>query len=323
MPQGKVSVSIVCYNNIGFLEGCLESLRGQSCPPAEVVLVDNASSDGSAEYVAEHFPEVRVIKLDNNIHFSGGHNIGIRNTSGEYVLVLNTDVVLEPDFLCEMVKAAEVDKTIGSVSGRIVRTGGKLMDTTGLFLGRDRRPLERGYGEPDTGGYAAPGFIFGAGGVSPLYRREMLESISECGEYFDEGFEAYYEDMDIAWRAHNAGWSAYYAPKAGASHARGGTNKISPPGLNFLRRYDFTYLSKEMKARLLANRYKAILKNDSLTDFLRDFPFIFLYDIKIWAYVVLFAPEVIPLFIRRLPGFKDSLRRRGIIQKKARCTPKT
>ena len=305
-----VSVSIVSFNNRQYLDSCLRSVLEQDYPNVEAVLVDNGSTDGSIAFVKGRFPAVRVIENGANLHFCKGHNIGIRSTEGEYVLALNTDVVLEKDFVSEMVKAASIDGRIGSVSGKILRTGGGRIDTTGLFLGRSRKPVERGYGEPDRGQYETAGYVFGAGGVSPLYRRAMLEDIAIDGEYFDETYDSYYEDMDLAWRAHIRGWKAYYTPRAVAYHMRGGSNKLNRPALPFLRRYDFAYLSDQMKARLVKNRWLTMLKDDKPLDFLLNLPFIFLYDIKLWAYLFVFSPRAVPLAIKGLRALPTAWRRR-------------
>src|SRR5512143_1076180 len=117
MAQPPVSVSIVSFNNRQYLDSCLRSVTGQDYPRVEAVLVDNGSTDGSVSFARERFPAVRVIENGANLHFCKGHNIGIRSTSGEYVLALNTDVVLEKNFIYEMVRAASSDERIGSVSG--------------------------------------------------------------------------------------------------------------------------------------------------------------------------------------------------------------
>jgi len=313
MARKKVSVSIVNYNGKRFLGDCLTSLRQQDYPDIEVVLVDNASTDGSASFVAENFPEVRVIVNDENCFFCRGQNIGIRNTSGEYVLALNNDVVLGRSFVSGMVTAIETDPGIGSVSGRILRTGGDVVDTTGLFMGRDRRPLDRGYGMPYTGQFAEEGYIFGAGGVAPLYRREMLDDVALEGEYFDETYEAYYEDLDLAWRAQIRGWKAYYTPDAVAWHVRGGTAKTERPPFGFMGQSAFAQISGPLKARLLRNRYLTILKDDRPVDFLLNLPFILLYDIKVWTFVLFFSPGSIPLFIRGMRALPAAWRRRKLI----------
>lgn len=303
---------------MSFLGDCLRSVMDQSYPEIEVVLVDNKSTDGSAGFVRENFPAVRVIENDENSYFCRGQNIGIRSSGGEFVLALNSDVVLHKEFVSEAVRAAEKDKRVGSVSGRILRTGGERLDTTGLFLGRDRRPLERGYGTADMGLYKEAGYVFGAGGVAPLYRREMLDQVALEGEYFDETYRAFYEDLDLAWRAARRGWLAYYAPGAVAWHKRGGTAKTRRPPLKVFESYNFAYLSTEMKARLMMNRYMTMVKNDTPRGLLVNFPFILLYDIKVWAFITLFSPGAIPIFLRNLKDLRVAWRRRKLITWKSR-----
>ncbi len=314
MSSGKVSVSIVNFNGKHLLGGCLDSVFSQTLAPFEVVLVDNASRDGSVDFVRKRYPQVRIIENPENLMFSAGQNQGIRATAGEYVLALNTDVTLRRDFLAHAVHAAEADAKTGSVSGKIFRADGKTLDTTGLSLGRSRKPIERGYGEPDRGLYDSPGYVFGAGGACPLYRRSMLEAIKEGDEYFDERFGAFYEDLDLAWRAYSGGWKAYYEPKSVAFHERGGTAKVQDSPLYFLRGYNFTRLSAPMRARLLLNRWMTIIKNDKPLDFIINLPWILLYDIKVWAYMIFFSFGSVPEFVRKTGDLRYAWRKRKIFK---------
>lgn len=312
MSSGKVSISIVNFNRRNMLAECLASVQAQTYPDLEVVVVDNASQDGSAEMVEESFPGVSLIRSGSNLIFCKGQNTGIGSTGGDYVLVLNNDVVLDKDFVREAVGAMEADSRIGSVSGRILRKDGEKIDTTGLFLGRDRRPVERGYGLAEPDKFMEPGYVFGAGGACPLYRRAMLDEIKFEGQYFDEDYEAFYEDLDLAWRANRRGWLAWYTPRAVAYHHRGGTAKEERPGL--FSSYDFAWLSNPMKARLLMNRWLTMIKNDSPLNFLINLPFILLYDIKIWLYVLLFSPGAVLFFWGRLKYVPAAFRHRRVIE---------
>ena len=311
MPLKKVSVSIVNYCGRELLAECLASVGRQTYPSLETVVVDNASDDGSVEFVRESFPWARVIENGRNELFCRAQNTGISSTSGEYVLILNNDVVLHEDFITEAVKAMEADPKVGAVSGKVFRMDGRTIDTTGLFKGRDRRPVERGYGRPDEGRFDGPEYVFGAGGVCPLYRRECLDDTALGGEYFDSGYGAFYEDLDLAWRAHRKGWRAFYAPKAVAWHHRGATAQRGKgdkrgmfSGFAYARLPDF------LKARLLLNRYKTMIKNDRLPEFIRDLPWIFLYDLRLWGFTLLFSPGAVPDFVKGLPGLVAAWRRR-------------
>jgi GT2 family glycosyltransferase len=310
----RVSVGIAAYNNRDIIGGCLVSVFAQTMTPQEVVVVDNASTDGTAEFVAAEFPEARLIINDTNELFTGAQNTCINDTDGEFYLMLNSDVVLDGGFLEAAVGAMDRDAEVGSVTGRVLRTGGGTIDTTGLFVGRDRRPAERGYGEPDDGRYSEPGYVFGAGGVCPLYRRSMLSGLAlGKGEFLDSSYGAFYEDLDLAWRAARSGWKAYYEPRAAAFHMRGATARKPDEG-GLLSNYGLARLPVELQARLVVNRYMTIIKNDSFGGLLLDLPFVLLYEIKLWAYLVLFSPGALAGIFRGLRNnIGRALRLRGEI----------
>lgn len=309
----SVSVSIVSYNNRGFIGDCIDSVMRQSVPVAEIVLVDNASTDGTVEFVRDNYPAVRIIRNTENKLFCAAQNTGIKATSGEYVLALNSDVVLDSGFVGSAAAAMETDPRVGAVSGRVLRTGGGIIDTTGLSVGTDRRPVERGYGEPDDGRYMEPGYVFGAGGVCPLYRRAMLEDLALDGEYFDESYGAFFEDMDLAWRADIRGWRAYYAPDALAYHQRGATARSKGPGPGFLKEYAISYLPDALKSRLVVNRYLTMIKDDTFGGVLKDLPRIVSCDVKLWAYLLFFAPGALPGVLKGLKSVPLALKRRKTI----------
>ncbi|MBU1625803.1 glycosyltransferase family 2 protein [bacterium] len=314
MKKSSISVCIVNYNNIEYLPDCLTSLSNQTIKDIKVIFIDNNSTDASVSYVEKNFPQFLIIKNKTNEYFCKAHNRGIKESGCEFHLVLNTDVILEHDFIEELLKAAQIDERIGILSGKIMRMDKKHIDTTGLFLGKDRCPIERGYGFEDHGQYEKPEFVFGAGGVAPLYRMEMLEDIEYENQFFDETYEIYYDDLDISWRANLKGWKGYYTPKAMAYHKRGGTNKVLPVKFKYFAKYDFAYLSDQNKMRLLRNRYLTIIKNDSTTNLLRDLPYILVYDIKIWSFIIFFAPKVIIELLRNLKVFSPALKFRKKIQ---------
>jgi GT2 family glycosyltransferase len=255
-----VSVIIVNYNGLRFIRPLFQSLLAQTYPRMEILLFDNGSTDGSAGYVKSHFQQVRVIELAENRGFSRPNNEGIKDSSGEYVLTLNVDVILERDFLKQLVNVLVSDSTIGWVSGKILKltpTGkSKEIDCLGHHFHRDRYAKETDHSQPFRwADYSKPRQVFGASACAALYRRTMLEDVSFDGEYFDEDFVSYWEDVDLDWRANQRGWRCLYTPKAVAYHMRGGT------GL---------YRTPEFAARYLANRFLIILKNDDLEYLLQD-----------------------------------------------------
>ncbi|MCX5657587.1 MAG: glycosyltransferase family 2 protein [Candidatus Omnitrophica bacterium] len=312
-----ISVVIVNWNKRDLLQACLQSLKAQSYRDFEIIVVDNASKDGSLELVKNYFPDVKLIMNSGNLLYSCALNQGIREACGEFILCLNNDTILDKDFLKECILAMKSDKDIGIVSGKILSADGKFIDTAGEFLSRSRKPFERGYRRKDCGQFEREEFVFGAGGVAPFYRTKMLEEIKlKEGEYFDNDYGLFYEDLDLNWRANLLGWKAYYTPKAICLHARGSSAKANIPAIRFLRKFNFCYLSCNHQLMLLRNRYSTIIKNDTLPKFFLNSPFILSCDLLIWAYLTLFKPLVIIRLFLDIKFVKIAYEKRRIIRKK-------
>ena len=276
-----ISIIIVNYNKKGLLKDCLDSVRMQSFKDVETIIVDKGSGDGSADMVKERYPETRLIQNKENLYFCKANNQGIEEAKGGFILCLNSDCLLDKDYLKEAVGSFSLDQKIGMVSGKVLRMNKKTIDSTGLFLGRNRKPLERGYGKPDRGQYEKPEYIFGVSGACMLVKKEMLEDTKDKNGYFDETFEIYYEDLDLCWRAQKKGWKAYYNPKAVAYHERGATaviHNLSGRGKGF------KCISDELRKKYIRNRYKCMKKNDSIAGILLNSPFILWYELKLWCY---------------------------------------
>jgi GT2 family glycosyltransferase len=217
-----VAVVAVNWNGRQDCEGMLNSIRGQSLAPREVVVVDNGSRDGSREWFQAQ-DDVRVIANPDNRGFSVAVNQGLRDTSGRYVLLCNLDVELDPHFVAAAVARAESDSEIGSVGGRLRQPGGGRLDSTGHLLYRSGWVTNRDQGTLDDGRHLRPEEVFGVSAAAALYRRQMLEDVALNGEVLCEDFFAYLEDVDLDWRARWRGWRAWYEPAATAVHRRGGT----------------------------------------------------------------------------------------------------
>lgn len=291
--NGLVSVIIVTCNKKDMLSGLLFSLRRQGYRPIETIVVLNGCPEQECGGLSKNFPDTVFIHNKENLFFCKGQNQGIRTARGEFILGLNDDLILEEDFIEKMIEAARKNERIGMVSGCIMRQDKKTLDTTGLFLARSRKPLERGYGRRYKDRHKTAGYIFGSGGAAPLYRRKMLEDIKLGSEYFDENYHMFYEDLDISWRAQNRGWKGYYTPFALAYHLRGGTAGQNRPRLLFLQKYNFARLPGRLKSHLVKNRYMTIIKNDHLTHLLLNLPWVLGYEIKLWLYLILFEPAVV------------------------------
>src|SRR5271157_6187614 len=203
-----VSVTIVTCNSAPHLRECFASLEQQDYLDFEVIIVDNASSDGTRAMLTQAEPPWRVIYNQQNAGFAAGQNQAIRASRGEWVLCLNPDVVLRADFLTQLSKAVEAHPEAGTVCGKLLRWDlsadqhrTNIIDSTGIYFTRNMRHLDRGAEERDTGQYDRAQYVFGASGAAAMFRRGFIEAVSVEGEFFDEEFFAFREDGDLAWRA--------------------------------------------------------------------------------------------------------------------------
>ena len=224
--DSMVSITIVTWNSEKHLEECFASILRQDYPAIEVVIVDNASDDGTRELLRQIDPSWRVIYNDANVGFAAGQNQAIRAARGEWVLCLNPDVVLSPDFVTTLVKAGEKHPEVGSLCGKLLRYDvdskqrTNIIDSTGIYFTRNMRHLDRGAEEADRGQYGRMQYVFGATGAAAMFRRDFINDVSVEGQFFDEEFFAFREDADLAWRAQVLGWKCLYVPTAVAWHVR-------------------------------------------------------------------------------------------------------
>jgi GT2 family glycosyltransferase len=311
MSNKTASIIIVTTAKEGYFKQCLDSVNLQSYPDKEIIIIDN--SGGNLPPEIREGPGQKVYPGAGDMSYCRSLNKGIEISSGDFILCLNDDAVLEKRFIEEAMRGFSIDPRIGMVSGKVLRFDKRTLDSTGLFLTVFRTPRERGYGKSDTGKFEKEEYVFGVGGAVAFYRRSMLEGLKVGAEYFDPDFGYFYEDLDIAWRAENSGWKGYYIPRAVAYHLRGGTAR---PQVGRGKRMARRYLSEALHYDLLKNRYLAIIKNDSLPGFLLNLPFIVLYDIASWGFVLLFRPQLIKMvFSKRIP-FTAAFRKRKILRSK-------
>jgi GT2 family glycosyltransferase len=273
------------------------------------VVVDSGSTDGSADLVARGYPGVRLDAPRENVGFCRGTNRGIALTASPFVLALNPDTRLAPDFLERLLPAFE-DPAVGLAAGKLLRFDGKTLDSAGQELSRSRRPRDRGYGRRDHGQFDRDAEVFGACGAAALYRRAALESIADPGgACFDESFFAFGEDLDVAWRARRLGWRAVYRHRAVGYHARGST----AAGRGWLRwRAALLGHGPEIRFHVAKNRYLTILRNDSVAGYLSNLPFILARDLALVGLLLATSPGVFLRLWRERGVFREALRRRRL-----------
>jgi GT2 family glycosyltransferase len=267
MPS--VSVIVLNWNGKHLLERCLPAVLDQNFPAYEVVLFDNGSTDGSAAWVAERFPAVRLQSSERNLGFAGGNNEAIRGTDAAYVVLLNNDAEPAPDWLGELMRAAVSSPEVGMCASKMVRASDpSIMDSCGIDVDRAGIGWNRYAGEVDRPEETAPYEVFGPCAGAALYRRAMLDQIG----LFDEDYFIYYEDVDLAWRAQRAGWRCLYVPCARVTHRHSSTVKHGSPFKEFL---------------LGRNKVWTLIKNYPWPDWLLYLPIIVGYDVGAWGYALL------------------------------------
>lgn len=248
-----LTVVVPNWNGIDFIEDCLTSLLSQSVE-SKIIVVDNGSIDGSNTLVKEKFPQVELIQLDKNYGFAGGVNRGIEKAiydGGEFIALLNNDAVAHEDWLKNLVATIKANPQTGMVTSKIKRSEGNLLDSTGDFYSIWGFPYPRGRDEEDIGQYDDKKEVFGCSGGATLYRADMLKRIG----FFDEDFFAYFEDVDISFRAQLAGWKALYEPSAVVTHYVGGTSSKLSGFARYHTVKNFVYLYTKNMPRSLYWKY--------------------------------------------------------------------
>jgi len=226
MATLSVSIIVVSRDSAADLPLSLASSAAQRGVAVEIVVVDNASSDASREVARGFAPAARLISLPDNAGFAAAMNAGIAQTSGRYVLALNPDCRLAPDFAATLARRLNARPDVGSSSGRIYRAEGPdlaptpRLDSTGIVFTASGRHFDRGSEEAAEGRYLVEEEIAGVTAAAGFYRREALESAKISTGYFDSDFFVYREDADLAWRLSRLGWKCLYVPNAVAWHRR-------------------------------------------------------------------------------------------------------
>lgn len=222
----SASLIVLNWNGRELLARCLPSILAQDYPEAEVLVVDNGSTDGSPEWLASAYPQVCLLPQGRNLGYAGGMNAGLRAARGELVAFLNNDVILRPDWLRRLTEVMVADGRIGVAGCKLLYPEGNLIQHAGGIL---RYPLalpdHYGFRQPDTGQFEAIRDVDYVTGAAFVARREMLDQIGA----FDEGFYFYFEDTDLCFRARAAGWRVVVVPQAVAVHLESATTVRDSP----------------------------------------------------------------------------------------------
>ncbi len=313
--MSKVSIIVLNWNGKKFLKNCLNSLQKLNYNSVEIIVVDNNSTDGSAEFVKKNYPKVIFVENKENYGFAKGNNIGYEKTKGEYVLILNNDTVVTPDFLNPLIETFKKDSRIGCLQPQIrLLEDKKVLDGVGAFLTSTGFLYHFGYlKDKNKDIYNKRMKIFSAKGACMLLSRKAIEKVG----LFDEDFFIFFEETDLCFRLWLAGFTVAYEPKSVIYHM-GGADTTSSKSYQHERR---AYLS-------LRNMFCSYLKNFGTINLLVILPiFIFLQVCLVFYYLITLkiklAIAVFKAFLWNTVNIGKTLKKRSIIQHKIRILSDT
>lgn len=312
----KVSISLVTFNGERYLADCLASIFNQTFKDFELIVIDNYSKDQTRNLLRNH--GIKFWELGKNLGFAKGHNLGIGHARGDYVLILNQDVVLKSNFLEILVKTLDNNPTIAAASGKIYRAGqNQILDSTGLLFSKNRQITDRGADQPDQGQYDQPQEIFGLSGAVVLFRRLALETVKIGADYFDTDYFCYKEDVDLAWRLQLAKFGAYYQPEAVAHHHRGSGPTSSTIVGNWK---SWRNKSGWLIYHSYKNHWYTLIKNEHYQNFFKDLLPIIWHELKKFAALVVLKPGQLLVLTELLKNLPRLIEKRKLLMAKSKIS---
>lgn len=336
MNKSQVSINIVLWDitkwGAHYLRPCLESVRDQSYVNFELNIVDNNSSDNTIELIRKELSQLKldakIIQNKSNPGLWIGQEIAYQHSTGEYILALSLDTILDKDFLKYCIEAFNKDTKVGALQAKLYSynskdKSSKIIDTTGFSISKSRRITNIGHGDKDVGQYSEQKNIFAVEGAVPIFRRSALDDIRINNHFADPNYVWYGDDLDIGWRLNLFGWDQIFIPDAIAYHDRSTThdhaNKIQDHLSRVLKRKAIPL--KKRRLDWVNNRF-TMLKNEYIVNVLLDLPWILTREITVLLYTLVIEPGVFleyPRFFKLIPTM---LRQRSQIMSKAKRTAK-
>ncbi|MBV8715463.1 MAG: glycosyltransferase family 2 protein [Chloroflexi bacterium] len=273
VPQ--VSVIVLTYNARPFVERCLTAVLGQSFADFELIMVDNDSHDGTADFVRQRYPTVRVIDSHVNEGYGAGNNLGVAHARGDTLVFLNPDAIPEPDWLANLVGAMHTQQSRFATSKIVLESdnerlnsGGNLIHYLGLSFCRGVKAHRSAFDRQEL--------VSGASGAACAITRELFERIGG----FDPTFFLYHDDVDLSLRALLAGEPCLYVPSAVVSH----DYELSVPPMKW--------------GWIEAHRYAILLKTFSVPTVLLLLPALIAIDLVTFAYLAVRGPAYVAAKLR-------------------------
>ena len=216
----RVSVIIVTWNAEKFIRDCLESVFLQQIDEIEVIIVDNGSTDSTLNILEDYLDRVKLIRNKINSGFCAANNQAFAKATGKFIFTLNSDIVLEPNYISQLMDCLASNPLVGMVQGKFLRMDKQTIDCLGLKLGLFFRLFNIAEGKKDSARFSGIFKIFGPCAAAALYRKKLISDITYEEEVFDPKFFFLVEDFDLAWRARNKGWKAMCVADAVCYHYR-------------------------------------------------------------------------------------------------------
>lgn len=299
-----VSVVVLNWNGKKHLKICLDSLKEASYKPVEVIVVDNNSTDGSAEMVEKEYPFVVLIKNKKNVGYAGGNNIGIQKSNGEYIFILNNDTKLAKNFLEPLVLDMERDKNLACVQPKLVYAQSPhVLNAVGSFFTRTGFLYHYGYRKSaKLAKYNKKLFIYSAKGAAMLLRKSALDTVG----LFDEDFFIFFEETDLCHRFWLSGYNVLYQPASVVYHYEA---------------VDTSAQMKDFRRNFLSlrNRICSFLKNLETANLLKVLPFLFVIYVLSFGYSLVrlrfdFSLAVVMSVLWNVYQLPNTLKKRYTIQ---------
>ncbi|MDB5177140.1 MAG: glycosyl transferase family protein [Candidatus Saccharibacteria bacterium] len=264
--EKKVAFIVVCWNNKKLLEECIQSIKAQTYKNTAIYLIDNASTDGSADYVEKNHPDIKLVRSDKNNGFAKGNNILIKKASQDssvgYFAFVNTDATLAPTWTEKLVVVAESNpKTAGLQGLTMDYYNHHITDSEHIYIAPNLQSTQYGYEKPVNKQNHATHLVMGVNAAAAMYTRAFVD-VQPFDTLFDESFFMYLEDVDVSLRAFNMGWANYFVADAHAYHMGSVSSKTrsSDFALYWTSRNQFALLTKNMPARVFWRSFPKFAK---------------------------------------------------------------
>lgn len=312
----RILISIVTWNHEKTISSTIDSVLAQQHANCEIVVFDNNSGDKTVEALEKYrgVANFTLICNNENIGFCGGHNHVIRNFSFDYLVLVNPDLILMPDYLAKTIAVFDIDPGIGAVCGLLVQSEEEdpVIDSSGMMLKRSRRFVLRNHGSRVSEADLQSGYVSGLDGALPAFRKEALDSLLIQGNLFNPMFFAHKEDWDVSWRLLLYDWKIYFNKESIAVHPR----LFKPSSIR-----ERLKLNHKIRFDAFKNQFLLLMINEDRINFLKD-AIVIIPRICITSFFCLFIErKSLKAYSYIFKNRREILAVRKLVQAKRKITP--